>query len=601
MFTKNNKGYRLFILTGFLLMCIVAPAQKKLGLEPNKWANILSTAEFNEVNSIGSLTMQLVKTDSLKAFRFLDSLESSNNAKGYVFRTYFNMVKADVLYLKFAGYDKYKDRGAKSLQPIKEQIMKLFAEAIDAVYHTDNDLRIGWVSFYSARRMKNFGETAMAVMYSKNGVDLFEKVAYPVEPPVYTDLAELLYHVREYDESIGYAKKGIAAWKKLNYEKEYKDPYKYKIKALNIIGKSFYKKNQIDSANTYYRQALLLATNNNDKLLVGNVLGNIGIILYEQNKFDTARSFFQTDYENSKDDSIYNDAANALQWMARTNIGNGNKTVALAEAREAIQLLRLWPDRTYLRDTYYTLSKIFRALGNYDSAFYYNDRFTQLHDSLEKVVSISSLEISKARLNDKTSRYNIQNLNEAKRIQILTRNIIIVIIILLSAFTLLVINRKQLQTKMAMEKAEQENKLMEQEITAAKKQMRMFTENIVEKTALIEKLEYQKQDVQNSVERQGLINELSNQTILTEDDWINFKTTFEKIHPGFFRKLKEKVAEITIAEQRMASLTKLNLTTRQIASMLGISVDSVHKTRQRLRQRIHADSNTGIDDFLAGL
>ena len=131
MFTKNDKGYRLFILTGFLLMCIVAPAQKKLGLEPNEWANILTTAEFNEVNSIGSLTMQLVKTDSLKALRFLDSLESSNNAKGYVFRTYFNMVKADVLYLKFAGYDKYKDRGAKSLQPIKEQIMKLFAEALD--------------------------------------------------------------------------------------------------------------------------------------------------------------------------------------------------------------------------------------------------------------------------------------------------------------------------------------------------------------------------------------------------------------------------------------------------------------------------------------
>ena len=601
MFTKNNKGYRLFILTGFLLMCIVAPAQKKLGLKPDEWATILSTCKFNEVNSIGSLTMQLVKTDSLKALRFLDSLESSGNSKGYVFRTYFCMIKADVLYLKFAGYDKYKDRGAKSLQPIKEQIMKLFAEALDAVYHTDNDLTIGWVCFYSAKRMNNFGETALAVMYSKNGVDLFEKVAYQVEPPVYTDLAELLYHVREYDESIGYAKKGIAAWKKLNYEKEYKDPYKYKIKALNTIGKSFYKKNQIDSANTYYRQALLLATNNNDKLLVGNVLGNIGIILYDQNKFDTAGFFFQTDYENSKDDSIYNDAANALQWMARTNIGNGNKTVALAEAREAIQLLRLWPDRTYLRDTYYTLSKIFRALGNYDSAFYYNDRFTQLNDSLEKVVSISSLEISKARLNDKISRYNIQNLNEAKRIQILTRNIIIVIIILLSAFTLLVINRKQLQTKMAMEKAEQENKLMEQEITAAKKQMRMFTENIVEKTALIEKLEHQKQDVQNSVERQGLINELSNQTILTEDDWINFKTTFEKIHPGFFRKLKEKVAEITIAEQRMASLTKLNLTTRQIASMLGISVDSVHKTRQRLRQRIHADSNTGIDDFLAVL
>lgn len=589
------------MLTWFLLMNIVAPAQKKIGLELDQWVNILDQPAFNETNSIGSLTQQLVKTDSVKALRFLDSLESLGNSKGYVFRTYFCMIKADVLFLKFAGYDKYKDRGAKALQPIKEQIMKLFAAALDAVYHTDNDLTIGWVCFYSARRMRDFGETALAVMYSKNGVDLFEKVAYRVEPPVYTDLAELLYQVREYDESIGYAKKGIVAWKHLNYEKEYKDPYKFKIKALNTIGNSFYKKNQTDSANIYYHQALSLATKNNDKLLVGKVLGNIGIILYSKNMFDSARSFFQTDYENSNNDSIYNEAANALQWMAKTNMGNGNKTAALAEAREAIRLLALWPDRTYLRDTYHTLSGVFKALGNYDSAFFYNDRFTELNDSLEKVVSISSLDISKARLNDKTSRYNIESLNKAKRLEIFTRNIIIVIIILLSAFTLLVINRKQLQTNMAMEKAEQNNKLMEQEIVAAKEQMRMFTENIVEKTALIEKLEYQKQDVQNSAERQDLISELSKQTILTEDDWVNFKATFEKIHPGFFRKLKDKITEITIAEQRMASLTKLNLSTRQIASMLGISVDSVHKTRQRLRQRIQTDSNKGVDDFLTGL
>ena len=601
MFTKSNKGWRLFILTGFLLMYIVAPAQKKIGLDLNKWATILSEATFNDTNSIGSLTQQLVKTDSVKAVRFLDSLEASGNSKGFVFRTYFCMIKADVLYSKFAGYDKYKDREAKALQPIKEQIMKLYADALDAVYHIDNDLTIGWVCFYSARRMRDFGETALAVMYSKNGVDLFEKVAYAVEPPVYTDLAELLYQVREYDESIGYAKKGIVGWRQLNYEKEYKDPYKFKIRALNTIGNSFYKKKQTDSANIYYHQALSLATKNNDKLLVGKVLGNIGIILYAQNKFDTARSFFQTNYENSKDDSIYNEAANALQWMAKANVSTGNKTVALAEAREAIRLLGIWPDRNYLRDTYRTLSAVFRALRNYDSAFYYNDRYTQLNDSLEKVVSISSLDIAKARLNDKTSRYNIENLNKARSVQVLTRNIIIVFIVLLSVFTLLIINRKQLKTKMAMEKAEQENKLMEQEIVAAKEQMRMFTENIVEKTALIEKLEYQKQDVQNSAERQGLINELSNQTILTEDDWVNFKVTFEKIHPGFFKKLKDKVTEITIAEQRMASLTKLNLTTKQIASMLGISVDSVHKTRQRLRQRIHTDSNTGIDDFLAEL
>jgi hypothetical protein len=175
--------YFILYLIVFLQTSIITSAQRKLGLEPDNWATLLSKGPLNEVNSLGSLTNLLVEADSLRAFRFLDSLEASDNAKGYDFRISFCMVKADFLYKKFAGYDKYKDRRSNELQPIKEQMMKLYVEALDAAYHTEVDLTIGWVSFYSARRMRTFGETGWAVMYEKNGVDLFEKVGYPVEPP----------------------------------------------------------------------------------------------------------------------------------------------------------------------------------------------------------------------------------------------------------------------------------------------------------------------------------------------------------------------------------------------------------------------------------
>src|SRR6185295_19366353 len=253
--TRRNT-FHIILLLGLLTTCIIASAQKKLGLEVDKWAVLLSKGPLNEVNSLGSLTNQLIEADSLRALRFLDSLEASDKAEGHSFRLLFSMVKADVLYAKFASYDRYKDRKSRELQPIKEQVMKLYADALDAAYHEGVDLTTGWVCFYSARRMRDFGEISWAVMYSKNGVDLFEKEGYDVEPPVYTELAELLYRVREYDECIIYAKKGISAWK--NYEKEYKDPYKYKIRALNTIGVTFYEKNQHDSANTYYQLTLQL-------------------------------------------------------------------------------------------------------------------------------------------------------------------------------------------------------------------------------------------------------------------------------------------------------------------------------------------------------
>ncbi|MBC7873411.1 MAG: hypothetical protein H7Y01_05410, partial [Ferruginibacter sp.] len=56
---------------------------KRLGLEPDKWDAKLSKNKQNEVNSLGRLTKLLVDADSLRAFRFLDSLEKSDHARGY--------------------------------------------------------------------------------------------------------------------------------------------------------------------------------------------------------------------------------------------------------------------------------------------------------------------------------------------------------------------------------------------------------------------------------------------------------------------------------------------------------------------------------------
>lgn len=590
----------ILLFTGFL-SAATAQVPEMLGLDPEKWAVELSKTEMNEVNSLGSLTEQLIEVDSLRAFRFLDSLEASPKAKGYYFRTHFCMAKAEVIYAKFAGYDKYKDRSAVELISIKEQLMQLYADALDAVYHTENEKKIGWVNFYSARRILHFGETSWAMMYSKNGVDLLEKANYPVEPPVYTELAALLHQVREYEESIIYAKKGIAAWKTLNYEADYEDPYKFKIKAFNTIGSSFYKKNEYDSAITYFRQALLQATDNVDTVLEGKVWGNIGKIIYEQNKYDSAWALFKIDYHYSINDSVFNEAANASQWMAKANLARGNKVAALAEAKEALRLLRLWPSGQYLRDTYFTLKEIYRAMGIYDSAFYFSDHYILLNDSLEKEVATSTLAISKARLNSEESRYKIQKINKEKEKQLFIRNSIMAAVVALSLIILLVVNRGRLKNKLALEKAEIEKMQMGQEIESAKNQINSFTSHIIEKTSLIEKLEEQLNGNNVTSEQQLLITELSQQTILTEDDWLKFKSLFDKIYPSFFRSLRKNASDITVAEQRMAALTRLQLTSRQMAAMLGISVDSVHKTRQRLRQRLHLSSDASINEFIADI
>lgn len=586
----------VFISTG-----IIATAQKKLGLEPDQWAIELSKEKLTEINSMGSLSVQLMGTDSLRALRVLDSIEISPNAKGHFFVAHFCMVKAKFLYDRFLDQNNLQQNQPDKLKNTKEQIKKLFADALDAAYFTEDDITIGWVSFYSAKIMRNFGEISWAVMYSTNGVDLFEKEGYDVEPTVYTDLADLLYYVREYDESIRYAKKGVAGWAKVKDEKEFKNSTLYRIRALNIAGVSYYEKKGYDSAVAYYQLAMELAKKSNNTVWIGVLSGNIGRIMFAQNNFDSAYSLFITDYQNNHRKGIYDHAANALQWAAKANLAMGDKMAAVDKAREALQLLHRWPNGSYLRNTCQTLTAIFRALNNYDSSFYYNDRYNALKDSLEKEVVTSSLHISKVKLNNEVSRYKIQNLTNEKREQLIIRNSLLAAIVVLLLIALLMINSSRLKHKMLMEKAQQEKMLMEQEIRLAKEQMNIFTSNTIEKTNLIEKLELQIKDRQATAEQAAILSELMQHTILTEEDWIKFKTLFEKIYPSFFQHLKEKSADITLAEQRMAALTRMQLTSKQMAAMLGISVDSVHKTRQRLRQRLQLSSDTNLDEYVAGI
>ena len=591
----------LFIIA-FILSIQFLPAQTA-DLDPEKWAVELSKKDRGVYDSLFSLAVRLEKVDSIKAFQFLDELAEKGRSKGDHFKALFNCLKARIIYYK-SYWEFYRNRPTSvNLDLIKQQLMRLHSSAIDIAYREEDDMLVAYVSYSYGSVIILFGEVGLSVMYAKNGIDLFEKLAYEVLPAQYQFLAELLYRVREYNESIRYGKKAIKAWQ--NSPNEFKP---FTVSSINTVALGYHRQLVYDSALIFYNRALDLAKQIKDTVWIGIVSGNIGQIFYAQGKYDTAYALLKGDYNASKAKGLFDNAGNSLQWAARTNLALGNKATALTEVREAFQLLKQWPDANYLRNTYYTATQIFREMGNYDSAFYYNNLWSRINDSLEKVVATSSLAISKAKLNDETSRYNIQNLNKEKRSQLLLRNILIASIIVLSFIVVLAVNRQRLKEKLKTEKAEQEKLrmeqeklMMEQEAASAKDQLKMFTENIIEKTNLIEKLESQIKGKEVTSEQHTIISELSHQTILTEEDWTKFKSLFEKIYPGFFINLKEKFPDITLAEQRMAALTRLQLTPKQMASMLGISVDSVHKTRQRLRQRLRIDPENSLEEIMINI
>jgi DNA-binding CsgD family transcriptional regulator len=119
-----------------------------------------------------------------------------------------------------------------------------------------------------------------------------------------------------------------------------------------------------------------------------------------------------------------------------------------------------------------------------------------------------------------------------------------------------------------------------------KTELNDYTQLLLEKTEAFEKLkiEFEKQNMTAS--HQDLLTHISQANIITEEQWRSFKHKFENVHTDFFNRVQEQIPTITEAEKRFLALTKLEMSNTEIASILGISPESVTKTRYRLKKKI---------------
>ena len=173
--------------------------------------------------------------------------------------------------------------------------MKLYSSTIDLAYRSEDEMLVAYVSYNYGSVCTSFGEIGLAVMYSKNGIDLFEKISYPIEPQQYQYLAELLYRVREYNESIRYGKKAVTAW-----QASPKEIKSFTVSSMNTVALGYHRQQFYDSALMFYNRALELAKRIKDTVWTGIVSGNIGQIFYAQGKYDTAYVLLKGDYIASK-------------------------------------------------------------------------------------------------------------------------------------------------------------------------------------------------------------------------------------------------------------------------------------------------------------
>lgn len=81
----------------------------------------------------------------------------------------------------------------------------------------------------------------------------------------------------------------------------------------------------------------------------------------------------------------------------------------------------------------------------------------------------------------------------------------------------------------------------------------------------------------------------------------SFHRSFRASYPGFLPTLRERVPGITPAEETLCMLIKMNLSNREIADKMSISIGSLHTTRYRLKQKMPPEAAKGMDEWVRAI
>ncbi|HAN77271.1 MAG TPA: hypothetical protein DCQ31_05590, partial [Bacteroidales bacterium] len=87
---------------------------------------------------------------------------------------------------------------------------------------------------------------------------------------------------------------------------------------------------------------------------------------------------------------------------------------------------------------------------------------------------------------------------------------------------------------------------------------------------------------------------LIDQNIAGENDWKVFENYFDQAHENFLQRLKLSFPDLTPGDLKLCAYLRMNLSSKEIAQLLNISIRGVEVHRYRLRKRLKLDSNSNL-------
>ncbi|BAV06516.1 hypothetical protein FLA_2535 [Filimonas lacunae] len=390
------------------------------------------------------------------------------------------------------------------------------------------------------------------------------------------------------------------------------------------IGHLYEKQKKYDSAFYFQRLALQEYTSLEEKQGMAGIYENIGSIYEDLEQFDSSLYYYNRSYE------LYIQAHEPAAIIGvLNNLGDvyrktGRYAEAMRYSKEAFTQAQQRGDLYETGAACRDLGKTWYLMHQPDSAYRYLELSRRASIDIYSIENNRQAAFLSALFEADKKNEKIVSLEHERNTNIIIAIATVIVLCLLIILGRVTISRQRLKIKNADIVAQQHQQMHEtqqelmqsaltnkelqedklrQELELKVKELTSHTLHVIQKNQLLDdlrtRLEAMAKDDKRDQRKQ--IQQLIQQINLNfnyDEYWNEFRETFEQVHQDFFAKLKKQQEDLTHGDLRLAALIKLNLSSKDMATLLAISQDSLRVSRYRLRKKLNLEEGESLTAFL---
>ncbi|WP_299884736.1 hypothetical protein [uncultured Lacinutrix sp.] len=355
-----------------------------------------------------------------------------------------------------------------------------------------------------------------------------------------------------------------------------------------------------DSAKYYLKKAIVIAEKYTDNKLISNSYMNLAsVYAFIEKEMDSASYFYEKAIKYAHKTGLKRFINDTEIRYYSAKISSQNDLESLKKIKEIGAVFKEEKDWENYKVSQYILSEYYKNKNDFKKALTYHEGYVNAIDSLNLIANRNSNIKYKEGLNFIEQKKQLEIIEKQKEIETKNSRFTQLLIIgcslaIICVLLLLYIRKKNALVKTLNEKVSFQNKTILLKADVELKNKELLTNNIklTENNTALEHAVTALKKIQlgaSSVKSKTAINDLISELKLRQSTnlWTEFEYRFNAINPNFYSKLLKDFPDLTANDKRIAAFIKLNLSTKDIATITKQSINSIDVAKTRLRKKLN--------------